>query len=206
MLHKTAVTICTMIRFEETSTSSRNTTENEYNNNERLQSVDNNSFFANFKVEYNDGAAEEPRKKIFEDNLVSNEVNTFEDRGSSVTPINIPSSDIESALNTPRTHMLKHKLRKKSILAVKRLSQIRNLERRNKRLVVKNISLKNILSQLKKNGFGNTAENTACNEFFDDIVLALQRKKSKDGRSIVKFTPAIKKFALTLNLLFTSRI
>ncbi|KAJ0172542.1 hypothetical protein K1T71_011681 [Dendrolimus kikuchii] len=126
---------------------------------------------------------------IYIPNLVSDKVNTFDERGSCVTPINIPSSDIESALNTPRTHILKHKLEKKLFC----------LERRNKRLVVKNISLKNILSQLKKNEFGNTAENTALNEFSDDVVLALQRKKSKDGRSIMKFTPAIKKFALTLN-------
>nr|XP_021205671.2 uncharacterized protein LOC110385721 isoform X2 [Bombyx mori] len=134
-----------MIRFEETPTSSRNSTENENNNNERLQSVDENSLFANFKVgdlpeqftktntaepqahkaqklklenkivtEYNEGAAEESRKKNFENNLVSNEVHTFEERVLCVTPINIPSSDIESELNTPRTHMLKHELRKKS--------------------------------------------------------------------------------------------
>nr|XP_021205670.2 uncharacterized protein LOC110385721 isoform X1 [Bombyx mori] len=145
MLHKTAVPVCTMIRFEETPTSSRNSTENENNNNERLQSVDENSLFANFKVgdlpeqftktntaepqahkaqklklenkivtEYNEGAAEESRKKNFENNLVSNEVHTFEERVLCVTPINIPSSDIESELNTPRTHMLKHELRKKS--------------------------------------------------------------------------------------------
>ncbi|KAL4721359.1 hypothetical protein ACJJTC_012432 [Scirpophaga incertulas] len=108
---------------------------------------------------------------------------------SCATPLNIPSSDVESVLNTPKTHQLKQKLKETSLLAQKRLSKIKTLQPKNKRLAMKSITLKDIICQLKKKGFGDSNQNTAPGKFSDDIVVALKQKRSKKGQSIIKYTP-----------------
>lgn len=116
------------------------------------------------------------------------------------TPLNIPSSDIESALNTPKTHRLKNLIQRKTLLSEKRLSKIRNLKRKNKRILKKCISLKDVTTALKKNKFVDTNAKTSLDEISGDIFSLLKKKQNAKGkRTVFKFTQAVKKFALTLN-------
>ncbi|XP_073957571.1 uncharacterized protein isoform X1 [Choristoneura fumiferana] len=184
MLHKTAVPVCTMICPEETTTSLRDTIENEnINNSEQLQLGNDNSLSAKFdvcgspellnKTNIVDMQASKAQNGRLDNNiqtgcnddaedprhyLVSNLINSFEEKGSSDALLNIQS--LPNTFVDTYAHMLKQKIRQKSILAEKRLSQIQNLNRRNKRLTMKHNSLKNILSQLKKNLLSDTTENT----------------------------------------------
>lgn len=90
-------------------------------------------------------------------------------------------------------------MRQKTALAEKRLLKFKSLQRKNKRLIKKNIKLKDVIAELKKKTLGESHLHTALSGFAGDITCTLQKKKSKKGRSIIKFTPVIKKFALTLN-------
>lgn len=101
--------------------------------------------------------------------------------------------------NTPKKHYLKQQLRKKTLLAERRHIKIKKLQRKNKRLLKRNLTLKDIVASLKNKGFGDSTFHIALSGFANDIVSTLHKKSSKSGRSIVKFTPAIKKFALTVN-------
>lgn len=115
------------------------------------------------------------------------------------TPISVPSSDIESTFNTPRKHKLKKELRLKTTLAKKRLNTVKKLQQQNKRLKRKNLMLKDVVEKMKSNGFNDSSLHTALSGLPEDLVCILKKKKSKNGRSILKFTPSIKKFALTVN-------
>lgn len=115
------------------------------------------------------------------------------------TPLNILSSDIESAFHTPKTQKLKIEIRKKTILSQKRLSKIKSLRRRNERLIKKCVSLKELTKELRKNKFIDIGLQNNLSNITGEIFSTIKRKHGKGKRGIVKYTPAVKKFALTLN-------
>ncbi|CAB3232690.1 unnamed protein product [Arctia plantaginis] len=104
-------------------------------------------------------------------------------------------SDLEAFLETPRKWHLKMYSKKKLI------KNNKNLSKRNKRLEKKVRSMKNILKHLKKREYVSDEQFNELNVkpvVYNIFTRIVRQKKSKKGLRL-KYPPAMRKFALTLN-------
>ncbi|XP_028172130.1 uncharacterized protein LOC114361333 [Ostrinia furnacalis] len=106
--------------------------------------------------------------------------------------------NILSTVNSPRKRRLQQTLNKKQNIIKKQTRELKTLRQKVKRLQNRNRSLKDILKSLKDSNYVDTE---TFNKLKDNLVPVdlfnnMNRKKQKKN---IKYTPAVKKFCLTLN-------
>lgn len=110
------------------------------------------------------------------------------------------SSDLTSILDTPKTFHYKKTLRICQKTIDLKNKQIQNLKKKNKRLMKRNLTLKEIVTDLKKKRLVNESLSNdltkKINESNDKVVDILTAKRKV---SFAKYPPELRKFALTLH-------
>ncbi|RVE41326.1 hypothetical protein evm_014021 [Chilo suppressalis] len=117
-----------------------------------------------------------------------------------IKPISESVSESESIFDTPRKIVLKRKVHELTAVKKKLTDKIKKVQRQNRNLKKKCESLSLLVKSLKtKFSFDGIAENNLLAKA--ELVEIHKRimKKNKQSRCTLKYTPALRKFALTLH-------
>lgn len=111
------------------------------------------------------------------------------------------SSPSDSIFDTPKKARLRHKLRKKTLIALKQSRKLKILQQKMRRMQKRNVLFKNIIIKLKKERYINNdtanilSENVLAAELYNSLTEKMQGKK----RPNPKYPPEFRKFCLTLH-------
>lgn len=110
------------------------------------------------------------------------------------------SSGLTSIFDTPKTSFYKKSLKICQKTLDLKNKQIQNLKKKNKRLIKRNLSLKEIVTDLKKNRFVDESLSSSLtatlNESNSKVIDILTAKKKV---ALAKYPPDLRKFALTMH-------
>lgn len=111
----------------------------------------------------------------------------------------IKDSDLESIFDTPRKNRMRKELRRQKLVSVINKKKIQTLQQKVRRLNKKNASLKNILKELNEKHFINIDTHKVLSENIVATELFHHLNRSCAGMKKLKYSPAMRKFCLTLN-------
>lgn len=109
------------------------------------------------------------------------------------------SSAMSSLFNTPKTTLLKKKLRDSHRKLQFKTKLVKNLKRQNNRLKEKYATLKEVIQELKKRRFVDEALDDELSKGVENDEDIMKILFSRRKTPFSKFPPALRKFALTLH-------